>query len=235
MLAMNLSSSNSLTEDELERLDEILVRCTDGRAMELEVIDGFFSALLTGPEMVMPSEYLPLVFGDSKSASCKFGSLEEGNEALGLLMRHWNSIAGALASEDGFVPLLLEDENGNFQGNDWAEGFLTGVSLRPDAWEELLSEEEDNIGLLLPVMILAHEHDEDPELRSPPIPPEKREEIIVAMAAGVMIAYMYFREGWTPEAHAVHTPERAGSKAKVSRNDPCPCGSGKKFKRYCGA
>jgi len=231
---MNFSSGNPLTEDELDRLDEILARCTGGRAMELEMIDGFFSALLAGPELVMPSEYLPLVFGDSESGCCKFSSLEEGNEALGLLMRHWNSIANALASEDGFVPLLLEDEDGNIQGNDWAHGFLAGVSLRPDAWEELLDDEE-NIGLVLPIMILAHEHDEDPELRSPPIPEEKREELLVAMAAGVMIAYMYFREGQSPEDYRVSTSERTASKTKVSRNEPCPCGSGKKFKRCCGA
>jgi len=29
--------------------------------------------------------------------------------------------------------------------------------------------------------------------------------------------------------------ERAPAAAKVGRNDPCPCGSGKKFKKCCGA
>ncbi|MTI96960.1 MAG: preprotein translocase subunit SecA [Firmicutes bacterium] len=33
---------------------------------------------------------------------------------------------------------------------------------------------------------------------------------------------------------AVHGPKQAKSK-KVGRNDPCPCGSGKKYKRCCGA
>ncbi|WP_420337192.1 SEC-C metal-binding domain-containing protein [Roseibium sp.] len=31
----------------------------------------------------------------------------------------------------------------------------------------------------------------------------------------------------TPDTHA-------GPKTKVGRNDPCPCGSGKKYKRCCG-
>jgi SEC-C motif-containing protein len=32
------------------------------------------------------------------------------------------------------------------------------------------------------------------------------------------------------------TPERAAAPAvKAGRNDPCPCGSGKKFKKCCGA
>ena len=34
-------------------------------------------------------------------------------------------------------------------------------------------------------------------------------------------------------SHAGHTLRRASP--KVGRNDPCPCGSGKKFKKCCGA
>jgi hypothetical protein len=45
------------------------------------------------------------------------------------------------------------------------------------------------------MMILYHEHDEDPEMRPEPISPEKRETTIVHMAAGLMGAYRYFREG----------------------------------------
>ncbi|MFN3282542.1 MAG: SEC-C metal-binding domain-containing protein [Tabrizicola sp.] len=30
-------------------------------------------------------------------------------------------------------------------------------------------------------------------------------------------------------------PGVAAARAKVGRNDPCPCGSGKKFKKCCGA
>ena len=34
-----------------------------------------------------------------------------------------------------------------------------------------------------------------------------------------------------PEA----APAIAAPRAKVGRNDPCPCGSGKKYKKCCGA
>jgi uncharacterized protein YecA (UPF0149 family) len=30
-------------------------------------------------------------------------------------------------------------------------------------------------------------------------------------------------------------PAIAATRAKVGRNDPCPCGSGKKYKKCCGA
>lgn len=30
-------------------------------------------------------------------------------------------------------------------------------------------------------------------------------------------------------------PPQPVKSEKIGRNDPCPCGSGKKFKKYCGA
>ena len=104
--------------------------------------------------------------------------------------------------------------------------------MRHEGWAELVND-EDNGGCLVPVMMLFHEHDEDPGMRPEPINPEKREEVIVHMAAGLVTAYRYFRE------HRQRIPSAATSTLrqrtpKVGRNDPCPCGSGKKYKRCCG-
>jgi uncharacterized protein YecA (UPF0149 family) len=65
------------------------------------------------------------------------------------------------------------------------------------------------------------------------ISPEKREEVIAHMAAGVLGAYWYFREQRQAEAGA-RTSEPRRSSPNVGRNDPCPCGSGKKYKKCCG-
>jgi uncharacterized protein len=48
--------------------------------MNVEALDGFFAALIAGPETVMPSEYYPEVFGGEMSDTCEFGSLDEANE-----------------------------------------------------------------------------------------------------------------------------------------------------------
>ena len=37
------------------------------------------------------------------------------------------------------------------------------------------------------------------------------------------------------DLHQAIPAQRAGSLQKIGRNDPCPCGSGKKFKKCCGA
>jgi uncharacterized protein len=124
------------------------------------------------------------------------------------------------------MPLLLEDENGTAHGNDWALGFMRGIAMRHDSWAELIDDQEHG-GYLIPMMMLCHEHDTDSEMRPEPISPEKREEVIVHMAAGLLQAYRYFRKQRQAEASA-HTIEPRRSAAKVGRNDPCPCGSGKK-------
>ncbi len=95
------------TDAELDRLGDFLKSCKGGKAMNVEALDGFFAALIAGPETVMPSEYYPVVFGGEMSEACEFGSLDEANETLGLMMRHWNEIAGTLNKDDVYVPILL--------------------------------------------------------------------------------------------------------------------------------
>ena len=138
------------------------------KAMNLEQIDGFFTALVCGPEVVMPGEYLPYVWGNEKSLDGVFENLEEAQEILGLLNRHWNTIAKTLYEGGVYLPLMHEDENGSVTGNEWAKGFLRGMGLRRGSWNRLLDDEEHGGGLV-PVFMLAHENDPDPLLRPPPI------------------------------------------------------------------
>jgi uncharacterized protein len=221
-----------LTDPELDRLGDFLKSCKGDKAMNVEELDGFFAALIAGPETVLPSEYMPEVVGGDPAEACKFASLEEANEILALMMRHWNAIAGTLFKDEVYVP-LLGDENGVPHGNDWAHGFMRGMQMRRDSWAELLDDEE-HAGCVIPMMALHHEHEEHPEMRPEPITPEKREDIIVHMAAGLVAAYRYFREQRKACATTEFAPE-ARRTAKVGRNDPCPCGSGQKYKKCCGA
>ena len=222
-----------LTDAELDRLGAFLEGCKGGRAMNVEALDGFFAALIAGPEIVMPSEYYPEIFGGEMSETCEFASLDEANEILGLIMRHWNTIAAALNKDEVYGPILLQDENGVAHGNDWARGFMRGTLMRHDGWLELVND-EDQGGCMVPIFMLHYEHDTDPKMRPKPISPKQREEVIAGMAAGLLGAYKYFRSrrGAYAGAASRRQPKRGAS--KVGRNDPCPCGSGKKYKKCCG-
>jgi uncharacterized protein len=53
------------------------------------------------------------------------------------------------------------------------------MGMRHDSWAELANDDEHG-GCLIPMMMLYHEHSDDPKMRPKPISPEKREEVIVA-------------------------------------------------------
>lgn len=216
-------SQKPLSDAELDQLGAFLASM-GGNAMSLEMLDGFFTALICSPDMTMPSEYMPEILGENFS----FETMKEAEAFLGLVMRHWNAISGNLRrtlgdNENIHHPLL--DGKNPVCGNDWATGFMRGTSFSP-GWEEVLQDEE-KAGMLFPMMYFAHERDPDPELRPEPPSPEKREEVLLLMIAGAMRAYRHFEPHRTSPRL---TPSRV---VKTGRNDPCPCNSGKKYKHCC--
>jgi uncharacterized protein len=227
-----------LTDAEFERLSGVVERFGDKRAMNLERLDGLLAALICGPDIVPPSEYLPVIWGGHMVLEDTFGAQPILQDFLSLIMPHWNVIADTLHSGDVYLPLLLEDEPGVSRGNDWANGFLRGMELRREDWVALLDDEKHG-GWIVPILALAHEHDSDPEMRpyKEPVSAEMREKLIVGVgaAAGVNGIYRYFKSQGLREEHPlgdITTLRRIFP--KVGRNDPCPCGSGKKFKHCCG-
>ena len=71
-----------------------------------------------------------------------------------------------------------------------------------------------------------------PELDALTKTPAMRGKLALQIPEAVVAMYEY----WLPYRRAVYEREVAKSlQVKVGRNEPCPCGSGKKFKRCCGA
>jgi uncharacterized protein len=223
----------SLTDAEYDRLAAILDGFPDEDAMDLEEMDGFFAALISGPVTVPPSVYLDELWGGDKAPFATAGDLEE---LLNLAMRHWNSIARALASRDlVFLPRLVTGEGEDIpRGNRWAHGFLRGTGLCRKEWDEIF-EDDDRFAILLPVLTLAHENDPDPEMRPWKAPPDRelREQVLAGLSVATQRLYHYFRAHRIEDApRGQHGARQSG--AKIGRNDPCFCGSGKKYKRCCG-
>ena len=220
-----------LTEAECDRLEAYLADLPSDDAMNLEELDGFFAALICGPESVMPSDYLPLVVGGAPEDEPYFASIDEAGTILGLVMRHWNHIALTLQSGDTYFPVLYEDDDGTVHANDWAVGFSRGIGLRPEGWDTL-AEDDEMTGYLAPAILLSQEL--DPNFEEGPITPEKREELLALLVAGLPQIYAYFEPQRRAAAEAAAS-ERTFRRPdpKVGRNEPCPCGSGKKYQHCC--
>jgi uncharacterized protein len=210
---------------DLDELDAFLMsdRAPE-ECMQLSDLDGFLAGIAIGPELIMPSEWLPVIWGGA--AEPEFESMEEAQRVLNAIMGRYNEILHLLRhAPEAFEPIFWTTEHGEVVAADWAEGFMEAVELRPGAWEPLLDSEEDR-QLLAP--IVAHLHDEDGD----PIIDgdlgdigQLRREATELIGPCVVLIDRFWKARRQP-------PER---RAKTGRNDPCPCGSGRKYKRCCGA
>jgi uncharacterized protein len=223
-----------LSETEYDKLESILEQFENEAVMNLEEIDGFFTALICSPEMTQPSIYLKELWGDKGiPANEAFQNDQDIQDFMNLIMRHWNAVVKKLNDDEVFLPILLEDSDGNAKGNDWAKGFVQGMQLHQEDWAEL-TDDEENGGSLVPILALAHENDPDPQIRpyKEPVSEERREQLIMGLSAGAMNVYKYFEPHRRMSASTGNTFRR--DTPKVGRNEPCPCGSGRKYKRCCG-
>jgi uncharacterized protein len=136
MLKCNVNSHEQavnlqpLTDAELDKLADVLKRFGDKRAVNLEMLDGFFAALICGPADVPPSEYLREIWGGDVFNEPAFQAKQILQEFISLVTRHWNATCDTLQSGNVFLPLLLDDESGVARANDWANGFMRGMEMR---------------------------------------------------------------------------------------------------------
>lgn len=234
-----------LDEDDFHRLDALLDATGNENAMVVEEIDGFLAALACSPDPIGEDEVLAQVlgaepFGDEAIASGASDAAppETHAEIAALLRRHAARVVAALDTGE-FGPVLSYDDEGNADGVAWAVGFLRGVELHPDSWEAMLDEKDfddalDAMESLAAVLDEDAEHDEG--VPSAPGSQAERDALIDRMIGDVADIHEFFRPwreaGTTPAAMRVETVRR--TEPKVGRNEPCPCGSGRKYKNCCG-
>jgi uncharacterized protein len=128
--------------------------------MGLSDLDGFLTAIIIGPQLIPPSEWLPVIWGDGEPA---FESEEEMRTMIGTIMARYDEIATCFASNpDEFKPIFLNGPTGNVIAADWAAGFLEAVALRRTAWEPLIHHRRAR-NLLAPLFLLSADPDLDEE------------------------------------------------------------------------
>jgi uncharacterized protein len=240
-------SAEEMPEDEIAALSGFLARVKDGEIPNVEALDGFLTALVISPDLVRPSEFTPVIIrGAKEDNDLVFQNADEAETFFGIIMNHWNRINRAYRSGDIYMPLIFEDESGELRGNDWARGFLKGTHFRRQDWMEV-SRSEEHGGPFVYIWSLVYEDHPDPEVRSntTPFTKEQRDKLIAGVTAGAKQLYDYFQKRRSaprkapgrgaPWADPDMPGDLATSEVRVGRNDPCPCGSGKKFKKCCGA
>ena len=222
----------AISDKEIEIIDNFLSRAIDGEIQNLETLDGFLTALIIGPEFVPPSEFIPIITRSASKNNLMLQNQKELETFFDILMRHYNHINETFNKGDIYMPFLLEDDTGVAKGNYWALGFMKGTELNQALWADLLSDDVV-ASKMIPIFALRYENDENPDLRpyKDPISDDQRKELLVWMIASVKRLYDLFRTADDEFESLEEMPTH--SKSKTGRNDLCPCGSGKKFKKCC--
>ena len=227
----------ALSDKEMDELDSFLMSdATSNEVMLLDCLDGYLTAIASGPVQVKPSEWIHRVWGPSVEDAPAFETDAQAERVIGLMTRHLNAIVWNLRQEDEpFEPVFdlnvyVDDEREYVDGEMWAHGYMTAIGLHRNSWKALF-ESKHGADMLRPIYLLGATDVTEAEeelVRTP----AQREEFSKQIPASVDWIYKF----WAPQRSA-HEGALSGKTelSKISRNAPCICGSGRKYKKCCGA
>ena len=221
-----------LSNTDLDVLDEFLAKpALEETSMDVAVLDGYLTALLLSPQLVMPGVWMARIW-DMENADKQplYSDAEEHARIDDLIKRHYHTLATEIAKEiPALVPVFLR--GAQWGVSEWCAGFLLGTSFDRDTWAALMEAQPEWFTAL---NVLGMGDDDDIE--------EEFEDVDLAFDA-VMVAVqaidMHFRgeRADGPDPREVDFSAAAplpAAPAHTPRNALCPCGSGKKFKKCCG-
>jgi uncharacterized protein len=213
------------TEQDLDGLEHFLAEVAPEDSMMIDELHGFLAAVICSPQTLLPSQWTPHVWGGEEP---DFETIEQAQEVMGRIMRLNNDVAGRLADGE-FDPLFVEETLANghtvLDPHGWCEGFVRGMQLQPEAWDD-----DELHEALMPIIVLSNTITDDPNIDELLDDEETVERLAEAVPEAVVSIFQHQRQHFSPPSQTVRR-----SSPKVGRNDPCPCGSGKKYKKCCGS
>ena len=215
-----------LTFDEAarSRLMELLDAKSEAHnTMRCDEVQGFMMALLSGPDALNPTNWLPEILGEESLFNAK-----ERTEIERLVMAMAADMRMKL--NEKILPDLwfYEDEAGNPDFYTWCNAYLYALDIVPTDWFEAVDQEEFE-DLFYPIMALGGIYDEEENGEVILHLNEKELTQLESDLPHVLLDIYWY---WQSIINKPQTVRREGE--KVGRNDPCPCGSGKKYKACCG-
>ena len=254
-----MSTAPGLQATDFDALDDILddLRTRHDETPQWEFCEGFLAALVCCRRRIPEDEWLPVLLGLDEGGS--FADAAQRERFLGLWTRRSAEVQQALDTEvqaldedkayapevmdvRGAIASLPPEEREEVAGEDipsfaqvWALGFMYAIESWPEEWEAPKDKEAARWhDLSLQAIVALTEDDTDEATLSAFAedgPLSVSEQRLNAYGEALWAVYD-LREIWRnigPRVQQVIKGETLG------RNDPCSCGSGKKYKKCCGA
>ena len=213
----------------------------------LHQLYGLLYGAVSAPGIVQPSQVISIIFNGKEP---DFESMEEAKSFLENVMTLWNVVADSASggSHIAWPETVFQHSDSGLKEyihaiTSLAEQFIKGLDLGATQEEDFAGEIGDAFESLAKMDILLKEYlnflEKDKNSNIKEITKsfelvEKAEDIIVDCIGRIAVGLKGSRIRKAREiAKFVESPHQLRS-GKVERNAPCPCGSGKKFKKCCG-
>lgn len=212
---------------EQKALENLLnTQAISGDCMRVDEVQAFFTALVSGPDPVVVADWLTEITGDDAG----FDEAEQA-QIVSLVEALVADLKATLASRQPIALIVYPDAEAESKEAldylSWCNAYLCALDVTQTDWFEAIEAEEFE-DLLTPIMALAGMFDEQ-ENQAALLTFTDREIKIFQEQLPEIIGMVYGY--WQHFMNPVKTVRREGD--KIGRNDPCPCGSGKKFKACC--
>jgi uncharacterized protein len=206
-------------------------------------LQGFLFTIASAPELIRPSDWMPLIFGDGEPG---YADLDEANAVLTEIMSLYNEVNASIFSERAALPadcVFRDDTLANLDDaapvSQWSRGFVLGHTWLEDVWNSCLPDElAQETGATLMVLSFFASGRLAEAFRQQTAPGQSLEVLATTIRRVFPEAVTEYAELGrsvsellADQEEAARTPRR---RQKTGRNDPCPCGSGRKYKKCCG-
>ncbi len=211
----------------------------------LHELQGFLFTINCSPEVIPPSEWMPMVFAGSEA---NYRDAEEARFITEAIMRLYGQcnqqvLEGDPAMPSGCAPAAAVMDNfcDDAPLAQWASGFLVGHTYLEDVWDALIQDEwEDELGSCLMVLSffanieLAEAYTEEMSAgRSRSV--LQLAESVLKVLDDAMASYAQMGRVLYVARLELDQEERARTEGGyVKQAEPCPCGSGEPFSQCCG-
>ena len=217
-----------------DRIDNILHEQSTNNPyciLNISELDGFFHALACSPELIRPSVWLHGIWGGTEHTP-QWPDMQTAQSVMHDIIAHYNDVMSIL-NNDECEPIFLNIEEHNTSQvitEDWCLGFQRGMKYLGDSADKLA----DNLDLIAPIMLFSSDELADKLNQLSHAEIEQYQNMIplcVLEIRKLLGATNITRI--TPDTTVTEPYVNPGKKA--GRNDLCACGSGKKYKKCCGA
>lgn len=207
---------------------------------------GFLFTVACAPDLVRPAEWLPQIFAGGEPT---FEDSYETESIMGSLIGLFNENAPPSGKRDPRLPsdcAFREEIMANLEPDaplaQWCRGFVIGHSWMENSWTARLPQEwEGDLGsITLTLSFFSSRAIAEAFLEEAGTPDTSLEEMALSIRdvfPRAIVEYSEMGDGLYKEQLRKRLAEKRDSAAPAppSRNDPCTCGSGRKYKKCCGA